>query len=220
MLGTLGRKKHSRLLAFAVLLVVSLTMNASATFSFSKTDSEGYYNARKVNDPSMAFSIETLDPGAGILEVGGDHNAPAPGEYAKVEVQMRFMAPEDCTHFWVAASWTCSYLLETNWPIGYATIIVYYVLYTDSQVARETHATIFQPSVNTPWWGGYHSVSDVYSMYASSYSIYFDWDLEENTYYRVAVQLYIYLDGEANAWSQAGYPNPVALDVSEIQVYD
>jgi len=215
----MGDKKIRMSVILVLLLVLTFATDVSAAFSFSATDATDYFDARTVNSPSMAYSDFDYSDDTGFVEVAGDHNIPWGLEYCYMEVVLRFQASEDCTSFKVASAWTLTYKLETNWPVGYANVKVRYVLYTDGYSALETHDTNINDAAITPLWGSYDSCSGISSK-TTSYYITFAYDLQENTYYRVGIQLYLALNGEANAWSYSGASNPVNLDVSEILVYN
>ncbi|MCF2137218.1 MAG: hypothetical protein K9W43_08245 [Candidatus Thorarchaeota archaeon] len=212
--------KRSKLKFVFVILVFVLisTTNVSAAFTISQTDTSGYSDARTVGNPPICFYKINHDASSGSVEVCGDHNVPFGPEYCQMEVVMRFKAPESAGYLRVATTWCLSYMIETNYPIGTAKIEVRYVLYTDSYSGLESHSSGFALSVTTPWWGGHNTEKGIKSM-SAEHSVLFDHTIQSGTWYRVAVQLYIYLDGEANAWSQVGVGNPVNLDVSEIMVY-
>ncbi len=211
-------KKHGRVLScLVVIIVLTSATNASATFSFFRTDNTGYDDARTVGSLPLCYYDEDYSKDSGFVAVKGDHNAPFGPDVAKMEIVMRFRATEDSSSFEVSATWVITYMLETNWPVGEARIEVRYVLYSDSYSGLESRNAGFSRSINTPLFGGYNSINGIVSKSGED-SVTLYYDLQDGTWYRVAVQLYIYLDGEANAWSQAGADNPIHLDVVEIIV--
>ncbi len=212
------QKLNHRFLFVLLVFIILFVPNVHAAFTISQDDNTEYSDARKVVNPPICFYDISLDSSSGILEVCGDHNVPFGPEECRLEVVMRFKAPESVDSFKFATAWCISYKIETNYPVGYAKLQVRYVLYSDDYSGRESHSSGFTITASTPLWGNYDSKEGIRSMNTNHYTT-FSFRLQANTWYRIAVQLYIYLDGEANAWSQVGTNNPVSLDVSEMMVY-
>ena len=203
------------------MFILTFANDVGASFLICQSDSTGYSEARVVGSPPVCYYNKDSDKDYGILEVCGDHNLPAGSESCKMEVMMHFQAPEDCYSFRIGAAWSLSYKIETTAPwYGYAYITIRYVLYdSDMSTAIETHSCGWAISCHTDWWGSDDSEYGTKSMSVDDYVL-FQFDLSSGTWYYAAVQLYITLDGEANAWSQSGYENPVYLDVADIVVYN
>ncbi len=202
-------------LAVSFLLIVMMTTNVSASYLFYQNDSTTYSDGR-IDSPYACFTGEEADKNDGYMQAAGDHNWPFPFEYCKLEIVMRFR-PTENGRITVGSDWTISYLIETNFPVGDANLYVKYVLYTDGYNALESK-TVLTVSCSTPLWGGYNSRSGIVTKSGED-SVNFVYSLQANTWYRMAVQAYITLNGEANAWSSAGYPDALYLDVAEIAVW-
>jgi hypothetical protein len=216
-----GTRKSGKIRVFALLLmfiVIPLIQatQVNAAYFFVQTDDTGYSDGRVVGSPPICFYDYSTDNGTGYMQVKGDHNIPFGLEECKIEIIMRFR-PTESGSFRVGATWTVSYLLETNFPVGSAVLYIKYVLYSDSYNGLESK-TRNTWSISTPLWGGYHSTSGIYTRSAEDY-IQFQYSLQSGTWYRMAVEIHLTLDGEANAWSQAGYPNALSVDVAEIAVW-
>jgi hypothetical protein len=199
-----------------LITVFMLASQVSAAYPISQSDTLGYTDARTAFTTLCFYGIDT-DENDGNMQVKGDHNLPYGPDQCGLDMVMRFQAPET-GQIKMGASWQMSYKLDClgGWAYGKAVLEVRYILYSDGYNGIETK-TAFTVSCVNPWWSDGETISGTKSM-STSTTFSFQWSLQQGTYYRFAVQLYLWLDGEANAWSNAGSPNALPLDVNEIVV--
>lgn len=209
------RRKHVAIAAVFLMLCVSMTRLADATYTILKTDATDYDYAD--HDGSIwGFSSITHYTTTGQETVlgaspwwGGSHTC-------RLDMWISFTAAEDGMVY-CSAKWTMSYRLEAVTTSGaYAKLWVYYVLYSSTKVFIEKSLHVFHASAVR---GGSDVVVEGIKNENHEYSRLFESDLNEGSSYWVSVRLYLELNGCYGHIYAKGSTSPLTMDINEIKVY-
>jgi len=209
-------KRKYVVIAFVfMILCVSMTRLADASYTILKTDATNYNYAD--HDGSIyGYSTITHSTTTGQETVlgatpwyGGLHTC-------RLDMWISFTAAENGAVY-ASAKWSMSYKLEAGTNSGaYAKLWVYYVLYNSDKSYIEQSSSVFSDSAVS---GGGLIIREGIINENHEHSRLFASSLNQGSSYWVSVRLYMEVNGVYGHIHAKGSSSALTMDINEIKVY-